>query len=261
MGKRVLWVNTVGWSEYDEPIAAILGKIKEPDTEVEVVSLAMPEPLTHVEYRSYEALTFPDIVRLAADAGRRGLDAMVIGCFYDHALKEAREVSGDMVVVGPCLAGVQLAVTLADTFSIIATRRKCATQMAERVRSYGAGDRLASMRTLDIGVVQLQAEPARTMQRIKEEAKRAVDEDGAEAVILGCTVEFGFHEEAQAEIGVPVIDAVCNPFKLAEHFAGLKQRFGWVPSRVHGCEAPPEHEIERFGLFREPPKVGNRIVV
>lgn len=261
MGKRILWVNTVGWAEYDEPIAAILAAIKEPGTEVEVVSLAMPEPLTHIEYRSYEALTFPDIVRLAADGGQRGLDAMVIGCFYDHALKEAREVSGDMVVVAPCLAGVQLAVTLADTFSIIATRKKCANQMAERVRTYGAGDRLASMRTLGIGVEGLQSDPKRTMQRLKEEARLAVDQDGAEAVILGCTVEFGFHEEVQAEVGVPVIDAVANPFKLAEHLAGLKQRFGWVPSRVHGCEAPPAHEVDRFGLFQQPPKVGNRIVV
>jgi len=261
MTKRILWVNTVGWDAYDRPIADVIARIKDPGTEVEVVSLKMPEGLTHVEYRSYEALTFADIVRLAADGGSRGLDAMVIGCFYDHALKEAREVSGDMVVVAPCLAGVQLATTLADTFSIIATRKKCATQMAERVRYYGAGDRLASMRTLGIGVEQLQSDPAFAMARIKQEAKHAVDEDGAEAIILGCTVEFGFQEEVQAELGVPVIDAVCNPFKLAEHLAGLKQRFGWTPSRMHGCEAPPSHEVERFGLFKDAPVVGNRIVV
>lgn len=261
MRKRILWVNTVGWDAYDRPIADVLKSVKQPDTEIEVVSLAMAERLTHVEYRAYEALTYPEIVRLAADAGGRGMDAMVIGCFYDMALKEAREVSGKMIVVAPCLAAVQLATTLADSFSIIATRRKCARQMVERVREYGAGDRLASMRSLGIGVEQLQADPKLTMRRIKEEARQAVEEDEAEAIILGCTVEFGFHEEVQSELGVPVIDAVCAPFKLAEHLAELKQLFGWVPSRVGGCESPPVHEIERFGLFRRAPAVGNRLLV
>lgn len=261
MKKRILWVNTVGWDAYDQPIANVLKGIKQPETEIEIVSLGMNEPLTHVEYRAYEALTYADIVRLAADGGRRGLDAMVIGCFYDPALKEAREVSGNMVVVGPCMAAVQLATTLADSFSIIATRRKCARQMVERVREYGAFDKLASMRSLGIGVEQLQADPKLTMRRIKEEARRAVEEDEAEAIILGCTVEFGFHEEVQSELGVPVIDAVCCPLKLAEHLAELKQLFGWVPSRAGGCEAPPERELERFGLFQTAPAVGNRILV
>ena len=258
MRKRILWVNTLGMSGYDQPIADLLKKVKEPETEVEVVSLALREPLAHVEYRAYEALTYGDIVRLAADGGHRGLDAMVIGCFYDPALKEAREVSGNMVVVGPCLAAVQLAMTLANSFSIIATRRKCARQTIERVREYGAGDYLASVRSLGIGVDSLQSDPDLTMRRIKEEAHRAVGDDHAELIVLGCTVEFGFHEEVQNEIGVPVIDAICAPFKLAEHLAGLKQSFGWVPSRVSSCEPPPAHEIERFGLFNTTPPVGNR---
>lgn len=261
MKKRILWVNTVGWDAYDQPIAEVLSTIKAADTEVEVVSLALEGPITHVEYRAYEALTYADIVRLAHDGGRRGVDAMVIGCFYDPALKEAREVSGDMVVVGPCLAGVQLATTLANRFSVIVTRRKCVDQMTDRIREYGAIDRLASMVSLDIGVESLQADPGTTKSGIIAAGRRAIEEDGAEAILLGCTCEFGFHEEAQRMLGVPVIDAVSAPFKLAEHLAGLKQQFGWSPSRIGSCEPPPAQEIERFGLFAAAPRTGNRLVV
>ncbi|MCX5495864.1 aspartate/glutamate racemase family protein [Kaistia dalseonensis] len=261
MKKRILWVNTVGWDAYDQPIGDVLAAIKDPETEVEVVSLALEGQLTHVEYRAYEALTYADIVRIAYDGGRRGVDAMVIGCFYDPALKEAREVSGDMVVVAPCLAAVQLATTLANRFSVVVTRRKCIDQMVDRIREYGAHDRLASMVSLNIGVESLQQDPETTKAGIIAAGRRAIEQDGAEAIVLGCTCEFGFHEEAQKVLGVPVIDAVSAPFKLAEHLAGLKLQFGWSPSRVGSCEPPPAGEIERFGLFRSAPVLGNRLIV
>lgn len=57
-----------------------------------------------------------------------------------------------------------------------------------------------------------------------------------EAIILGCTIEFGFFEQVQREVGVPVIDPVVAAFKMAEAMAGMKQRFGWSPSRVGSCE-------------------------
>ena len=58
---------------------------------------------------------------------------------------------------------------------------------------------------------------------------------------------------------MPVLDAVATPFKLAEHLAGLKQRFGWVPSRVGDGEPPPDGEAQRFGLASAP-VTGNRLV-
>jgi allantoin racemase len=259
MGKRIQWINTVGIADYDAPIASILGTIKEADTEVEVLSLELQAPVSHIEYRAYEALAIPEVVRLAYAAGRSGVDALVIGCFYDTALAAAREVSGPTLVTAPCIAAVQTVEALADRFSVLVTRRKCITHMVDNIRAYGAEHRLASMRSLDIGVAQLQADPGITSRRIEQEARRAIEEDGAEAILLGCTAEFGFAETVQKRLGVPVLDAVATPFKLAEHLAGLKQRFGWVPSRIGNGEPPPDLEAVRFGLSRAP-KVGNRLV-
>jgi len=39
---------------------------------------------------------------------KEGFDALVIGCFYDTALHDAREVSGDMVVVAPVILLLKL---------------------------------------------------------------------------------------------------------------------------------------------------------
>jgi allantoin racemase len=118
---------------------------------------------------------------------------------------------------------------------------------------------MASMRPLGLGVHDFQADHARTRELLMREGRAAVHEDGAEVLILGCTIEFGFYEEMQAQLGVPVIDAVLAPFKYAEFLAELAARFGWRPSRVWGSEAPPQEEVSAWKLFDAPPPVGVRM--
>ncbi|OAE12443.1 hydantoin racemase [Pseudomonas simiae] len=255
----VRWLNPIGYPTFDAPIAELLHSIKQPSTEVEVVSFDMTSSPSHLEYRAYEALTYERTVRIARDCAESGVDALVLGCFYDPALADARELSGKTLVVGPCQASLKVAAHLANRYSIIVGRTKWIEQMRSLVQSYGAGDRLASMRPLGMGVDEFQLDHAVTRRKIIEQARRAVEDDGAEAIILGCTIEFGFFEEVQREVGVPVIDPVVAAFKVAEAMAGMKRRFGWRPSRVGSCEPPPEAEIERFGLFQGPAPIGNRI--
>lgn len=255
----VLWLNPIGSAAFDQPIADLLSGIKQTSTSIEVVSFDMNPTPTHLEYRAYESLIHERSVRVARDCAARQVDAMVIGCFYDPALEAAREISGRTVVVGPCQASLQIVANLANRYSVIVGRAKWIEQMTARVREYGGIDRLASMRPLDMGVDEFQRDHALTRRRIVEQARRAVEEDGAEAIVLGCTIEFGFFQQVQEAVGVPVIDPVVAAFKMAESLAGMKQRFGWVPSRVGSCEPPPEAEIEAFGLFKTPAPIGNLV--
>jgi allantoin racemase len=257
---RVRWVNPIGLANDDAEVAELLAGIREPGTEVEVVSFDMEASPSHLEYRCYEALMVERIVATARDSAISGVDAMVIGCFYDPALEDAREISGSTIVVAPCEACLTLASSLANRFSILVGRHKWIEQMQSRVDGYGMTKRVASFRSLGMGVNEFQEDHAVTRARIIEEARRAIQEDHAEAIILGCTMEFGFFEEVQKEIGVPVIDAVVAPFKQAEHLARMKQRFGWIPSRIWSCEPPSEAELSKFGLFQTPPAL-NRIKI
>ena len=255
----IRWLNPIGHPTFDAPIAELLHGIKQPSTQVEVVSFAMSPSPTHLEYRAYEALTCEHIVRIARDSAQEQVDALVLGCFYDPALADAREISGDTLVIAPCQASLQVVASLANRFSIIVGRSKWMEQMHERVRAYGAQHQLASMRPLGMGVDEFQQDHALTRRKIIEQARLAVEKDGAEAIILGCTIEFGFFEQVQEEVGVPVIDPVVAAFKMAEAMAGMKRRFGWRPSRVGSCEPPPEAELRAFGLFQAAAPIGNRI--
>jgi len=252
---RILWINPVGTAGFDTYIGQILKKSSRPDTEVDVVSLPEGRPM-HLEYHAYEGLVIADIVNIVYTHAKE-FDAVVIGCFYDLGLREAREVSGKAPVVAPCQASLVFASHLGNRFSILVGREKWIPKMEENVRLYGYGDRLASMRSLGLGVYDFQADKNRTARVLLEQGKRAVEEDNAEVLILGCTIEFGFHEKMQDALGVPVIDAVLAPFKLAEMLADTAGRFSWYPSRKWGSEEPPLDEIKEWGLFKNMQSVGN----
>ena len=245
---RILWINPVGTEIFDADTLKLLDRARHTDTQVEVVSLPADRP-RHLEYHAYEALVLADIVRLAFQASGQ-YNAIVIGCFYDVGLRETREVSQHAVVTAPCQSATAIASNLGNTFSILVGRRKWIPKMRENVRIYGHGHRLVSMRPVELGVHDFQVDHQRTCDRLLSEGRKAVREDGAEVIILGCTAEYGFHEQMQNELGVPVIDAVLAPFKYAEFLAELAQRFGWYPSRMWGSEAPPEEELAAWGLLR-----------
>lgn len=244
--RRVLWINPVGTANFDGAMRELFEAEKLPGTEVEVRSLKRGPH--HLEYHYYGALVLPDVLHMLREAEAEGFDAAVVGCFYDPGLKEAREVVTSMPVIFPAETCSYLAATMADKFSVLVGRRKWVPAMREIIERYGLGGKLASFKILEMGVLDFQKDPPETERRMVELAREAVEKDGAEAVILGCTIEFGFAQVLQKEIGVPVLDATVTPFKFAEFKADLNQRYGWAASKGGGYESPLASEVDSWGL-------------
>jgi allantoin racemase len=245
MKRRILYIDPVGVEVVEEG-SRFLSEQKQEGTEVTVVTL--PRGPHHLEYRYYEALVLVDILHLVKEAETQGFDAAVIGCFYDVGLQAAREVAGGMVVVAPCEASTHLAATLGDRFSIIVGRRKWIPEMMENVIRYGMKERLASFKSVDLGVLEFHRDEEETTRRFVEAGREAIERDGAEVLVLGCTATYGFYRELQVELGVPVIDSMIAAFKTAEFAADLRNRFGWSHSKIGGYESPPAEEYAPWGL-------------
>ncbi len=259
---KLMYLNPVGTEAYDAVFADMARTYKLPGTEVHIACLAdAGGGFTHIEYRSYETIVSRGIIQATRQAAREGFDALAIGCFYDTALHDAREISGEMVVTAPCLASCEIAASLANRFGIIVGRRKWVNQMNAVAREHGYGERLSGFYHVELGVNDFQADHAETERRLVAAGKRAVEEDYAEALILGCTLEIGFYREIEKAVGVPVIDPSIAAMKRAEYAANLKRQCGWVPSRMWSCEPPPEEEIARFGGFDEGDAFAQRLVV
>lgn len=247
MKQRILYIHPVGpvGVEIEEGLQFLTGQ-KQEGTELTMVTL--PRGPEHLEYRYYEALVLVDILHLVKEAEHQGFDAAVIGCFYDVGLQAAREVAERMVVVAPCEASTHIAATLGDKFSIIVGRRKWIPEMMENVVRYGMKERLASFKSVDLGVLEFHQDEQETARRFREAGREAVERDGAEVLILGCTATYGFYRELQEELGVPVIDSMIAAFKTAEFAAELENRFGWSHSKIGGYESPPPEEFTPWRL-------------
>jgi allantoin racemase len=242
--RRLLWINPVGTDAYDLPIGQTLRDEARADTLIDVASLPDVAP-QHLEYNAYEMVVARSLMGTIRWGEEQGYDAAVIGCFYDPGLRGARELASRMAVTAPAEACLHLATTLGERVSVLVGRRKWIPEMHENVVRYGFQDRLASFRVLGMTVDEFQAEPARTEERILSEARAAVEEDGADAIVLGCTIEFGFYRRVQQEIGVPVIDAIVAPLRYAEFLSDL-QAHGWGHSKQVGYEGPPQSEVEAW---------------
>ena len=247
---------------HDELFSDMVRARKRAKSEVHVTCL--PEAagrFNHVEFRSYEAMVTPHIIRAVRAAAKEGFDACVIGCFYDTALKDAQEVSGDMIVTAPCIASCDVVSALCNRFGIIAGRQKWVDQMHSTVVANGYGNRLSGFYPVGLGVTDFQRDHNVTAERLMQAGRTAVEKDHAEGLILGCTMEIGFNSIMADTLGVPVIDPATAAFLGAEHLGSQKASCGWRPSRKWSCEAPSETEIDCLGVFDVAEPYGNRIVV
>ena len=183
MGQKILYIDPVGVEVVAEGLQ-FLTSHKQAGTELTMVNL--PRGPEHLEYRYYEALVLVDILHLIKEAERQCFDAAVIGCFYDVGLQAAREVAERMPVVAPCEASTHLAATLGDKFSIIVGRRKWIPEMMENVVRYGMKERLASFKSVDLGVLEFHQDEEETARRFRQAGREAVERDEAEVNILGC---------------------------------------------------------------------------
>jgi allantoin racemase len=136
-------------------------------------------------------------------------------------------------------ASMLLATTLAHRFSIVVGRRKWIPKMTDNLVLTGLERRLASFRSVEMGIPDVQADPERFLDRVIEEGRRAVDEDGAEAVVLSEITSPEFLARASAELPVPFVDPGVACWKWAEMAADLYERIGLSHSKAFGYEAPP----------------------
>jgi len=233
---EILWVNPVGTGTFDGDTLTLIDAVRAPQHHARIRHLAVGPP--HLEYHFYEHLALGPMLDLMLEAESGGCTAVVIGCFYDGGLREAREML-HIPVVGMAEASLLLATTMGHRFSIIVGRRKWIPKMHDNVVLYGLERRLASFRSVEMGMPEMETNPDEFFRRVLTEGRRAVNEDGAEVVVLSEIATPAFWQQARDELAVPLIDPGVACWKWAEMVADLYERLGVTHSKVYGYEAPP----------------------
>jgi len=202
---------------------AILQRLSAPGTEVDIVDV--PEGPGSIESAYEEYLSVPGTLRHVQEAARQGYAGAIIGCFGDPGLDAARELV-EMPVVGPAEASMLLACTLGHRFSVVTVLESVVPSLRHLARRVGVTEKLASVRAVDIPVLDLGKDRERSINRIIALGRRAVSDDGADALVLGC-MSMGFleaHKTIATEVGVPVVNPVYAGLKMLEALVGAGLR-------------------------------------
>ena len=218
-------------------IRIALEAIKRTDTDLTVTC---PEKGPETIESAYdEAYAIPPTLALVKKANQDGFDAVILACFSDPGLDAAKEIS-TIPVIGIEEATLHIAAMLGAKFSIMTPRKQRIPSKVEHVHLRGLSHFLASVRSLDLTVAETEADPGKTKQRLIEVSKIAVEEDGAEVIIMGCAGMAGYAREIEDTLNIKVLDPSAVALKTAEAIADL----GLSHSKVGLFATPPEKRFK-----------------
>jgi len=138
-------------------------------------------------------------------------------------------------VVGIAEASSHMASLLAPKFSVVTVLRRGVRHVENVIDRIGLASRCASVRGVDLGVLDLDEDLSRSMNLIGSEARKAIEEDGAEAIALGCAGMGPLDKQLQEALGVPVLDGVACAVPLVEACV----RYGVTTSKTNTYAVPP----------------------
>jgi len=201
-----------------------------PDLEVSY-SLLDIGPAT-IESEVDEALAIPDTIIKAMEAEKAGADAIIIDCMGDPGLNACREAVS-IPVIGPCQTATHIASMLGGTFSFITVLERLRPMIRHIISGYGLEKNYASFESVDVPVLDIEECMEALMSGLIDKSIKAVTEDHAGAIVLGCTGFLGCAEAITKGllakgINVPVID----PIPLAIHIADTLVKTGLTHSKT-----------------------------
>lgn len=154
-----------------------------------------------------------DLVEKASDSGAK---AIIIGCFDDTGLDEARNVSA-CPVLGIGQAAYHMAALAGGRFSVVTTLAVSVPILEENIHAYGLGGNLGSVRASNVPVLALEQDADAAAIKIIDEIAAAEHEDGVQSVVLGCAGMVDIAEQARSRTHIRLIDGV----RAAAHIAGF----------------------------------------
>lgn len=234
---KIRVVVPVASDQFNNEVVTEFSAYASPGTEISAVSL--DEGPQSIESECEEALVVPDFLRKCKEAEKDGCDAIICDCFGDPGVHAARELV-DLSVIGAGESSMLLAAALGQRFAVVTVLPSVFTMIENLARRAGVGGKLASIRSVDIPVLELH-DKERMSATLFQQMVQAIDVDRAHVLILGCTGMMGVASRLQARLlshglDVPVIDPVGAAVKQAEAMVALgvhQSRLTYHPPKAH----------------------------
>ena len=242
-------------------LARLAKQVKSKETEIDFAWLKRSSELNWYPY--LEMMNDLEIVGQIVKAEQNGYDAVIIGCYCDPGLREARGLV-DIPVIGLSEASMSVAQMIGGRFAVVTVWESYVPIMEKNLRLYGWESRAIANRpiryfnmdwTRFIDAIQGDSE---ALVADFEQTALSCIEDGADVIIVGCgylgpVLTLLNYREA-GDTKVPVIDCGAVGIATAESMAKLHRQTGLSPSRYKTSPypRPPASQLgairKRFGF-------------
>ncbi|TMH02033.1 MAG: Asp/Glu/hydantoin racemase [Betaproteobacteria bacterium] len=229
---KLLLINPNISQSVSDLIEAEARRAAAPGTEIRV--LTAPFGVAYIETRFESLIGAYATATLAAEHAEQH-DALIVAAFGDPGIDGLRELL-DIPVVGLTEAALMSACLLGKRFSIVAISRRITAWYRECVQANGLIDRLASIRCLDRplqDIGRVQEDHAQALQAL---CQSAIDDDGADVIVIAGAPLAGLARAIKQRIPVPVVDGVSSAVCHAQTLASLAP----APARRGSFAPPPE---------------------
>lgn len=179
------------------------------------------------------AFAVPGLLARIVAAEKSGVDAHVIACFDDTGLDAARSAA-QAPVIGIGEAAYHAASMVGLRFSVVTTLSRSIPVIEDNLTRYGLAHRCARVRASELPVLSLEKDGAAAEEKIASEIGRALEDDRADCVVLGCAGMADMAKRLSQRFGVPIIDGVA----AGTVFAAALVSLGLKTSKVGGYASP-----------------------
>ena len=195
---------------------------------------------------SYHDMLLMDwtVFQAGIDAEARGYSAVVVDTVSDSGVRALRSRL-TIPVIGPGEAAFHTAMLLGKRFSVLTMWPQWFPLYEKTLTDYGLWERVASLRSIDTrpDVTELLAGKEEVIfEALKAEALAAIEEDGADVIVLGSTTMHQSAAFLAAELPVPVINPGVVAWKTAELLVTL--------GLTHSKKAFPTPEVGKDADIR-----------
>ncbi|SKB44038.1 allantoin racemase [Arthrobacter sp. 49Tsu3.1M3] len=241
---RICFLNPFGTDKYDGIIKEVLSASLRASTELEVWHLtAGPRNL---DYFAPKQVVQVEILKAAKAAEEAGFDAIVIGCLYDPALTEVRELV-NIPVIGPLESSTAVARMFGHRYAIVTDHHKAVPELLDRLRVYGTDANCLSVEAVGWFVDDMIKDPMAVADETYQHVQDIMARTGAETVIIGCTIVSACYELAyqrgNKKLGeLSVINPNLIAIKSAEMFVDMNKAGQYRISRAAYYQNLQDHD-------------------
>lgn len=221
---RLLLLNPNMTESMTHEMATIARTIAEPLAEI--VPLTAPRGFPYIASRAEAQVAGGIALEMIAE-NLPGADAVIMAAFGDPGLRGARELF-DLPVIGMAEAAMMSACMLGERFSIVTFSPVMRRWYLDCVADSGLMARCTGVRTPPRHPLKLDGMRADLKDELARLAQQAIEDDGADVVILGGAPLAGLAPEIAADVPGIVLDPIAAATAQAIALARVTTPLGFA---------------------------------